>query len=804
MLIHYLKIGLRNLQKRKGYTLINIAGLAVGIAACLVIFAFVREELRFDRFHTNLDRIYRIYSSIDRPDGMRFTANAPMPMGPTLQSEHPEVEQFVRLMDGSTTVEVGSRRFNQAVVFTDPAFFDVFTFPLVRGNERTALRGLDGIVLTETTARKLFGDDDPLGQTVTLHLTQVEDFVVTGVVADLPQASTVQFEMLVRFEKNPHYAGSADSWDNWNHQLFVQLAPNTDAADLERRLVGFSRKYLGEYLDHLNQTYGDPASGEDVFHLRLQPLRDVHFDTRMDMGQTGSLAFTIILSVVALMVLGSGCINFVNLSLGQAAARVKEVGVRKVVGATRRQLIAQFWGETTVLCTAALLLGAGLAELALPPFNAFLRRDLSLDLFTDRTTLPALLALLALTVALAASYPSLYLARFQPADVLKGQFRPGGRGLFRSGLLTFQFTLAILLILCTFVMTDQLTFLRSQDPGFEQEQIVAIPVSRQDGDRLLPLFKNRLMGEPGVVRVTGATNRPGVGPTGGIYRSIITFQHQDTEIYTHLLRVDPDYLETFGLELVEGSNFRAGQETPVPYVLINETLARRIKAEPVVGATLAGFELYGAEPVVLGVVRDFHFESLRSPVEPLLIHAGPGTSMPFFFVRITPDDVPATLRAIERHWEAIAPETPFQYSFVDEDVDRQYRAEERQIQVATTAAGLAILITCLGLFGLSVMAVSRRIKEIGIRKILGASVPGLVFLIAREFVLLVGLAFVIAAPLGYLAMDSWLQQFAYRITPSPLSFAAAGLIAFAIAAATVSYHAVRAAVANPVNALRYE
>ena len=807
MLKSYFLVALRTLRKQPGYTCINVLGLALGLACCLIIFLFVYEEYTFDAFHQKADDLYRLYNVEARPEGTRIYAGMPMPLGPALQADVAAVRHTVRVLDGGGTVQVDEARFGENILFADAAFFEVFSFPLVQGDPATALTDLQSVVLTEAQARKYFGETPALGQTLRIRIgPDFEDFLVTGVAAALPEASSIRFRMVVRFEKHPFYPQDGDNWDSFNHQVYAELMPGTDPATVETHLVDFSRTYLGDLTSHLNRLMGlDPETG-DAYQLRLQPIRAMHLDARIPEGRSSNPLFSWILGIIALMVLGSGCINFVNLSTGQAATRLKEVGVRKVVGAGRRQLMGQFWGETLLLCLLALVLGVGLAELGLPHFNAFLRRDLSLDLGGNGPLWVALPALLLLTALLAGSYPALYLTRFQPSDILKGYPQHRGKGPFRNGLIVFQFALAFLLVMSMLTMTRQLDYLRTQDPGFDQEQVVVVPVSASEqDDAFVEVYKQQLQSVAGVVGVTAASNALGQGPSGGRSTSIITFTHEDTDIPAHVVRIDPDYLATLGLGLVWGRSFSADLPGDRQAILINETLARRLAIEPGESFPLTGFSIeHGVTPTVIGVVRDFNFEALRQPIAPLVMHMDASVPFTRLFIRIRPENVPATLAAVETHWKALTPDHTFRHSFLDEDVDRQYTQEVRQIQVAGVATILAMLIACFGLLGLAVLTSVRRTKEIGVRKVLGASVAGLVLLLSKDFLRWVALAFMLAAPLAWFNMDLWLSQFAYQIEMSWQTFLTAGLSVLLVAVLTVSYQAVKAALANPVKSLRYE
>jgi ABC-type antimicrobial peptide transport system permease subunit len=549
----------------------------------------------------------------------------------------------------------------------------------------------------------------------------------------------------------------------------------------------------------------DPETG-DAYQLLIQPIRDVHLDGRITEGRASNPIFSWVMGVIALMVLASGCINFINLSLGQAAARVKEVGVRKVMGAARLQLMGQFWSETVVLCLLALLVGIGLAELGLPYFNAFLRRDLSLDIAGSGALWAALLGLLLLTALLAGSYPALYLSRFRPVVILQGRLRQGGKGYLRKGLIVFQFVLAILLVTMMLTMNGQLHYLRDQDIGFDQEQVVVVPVSiSEQDDAFVERYRQRLQTVPGVVEVAAASNALGQAPTGGRSTSILTFTHRDADIPAHLLRIDPSYLEALDLQLAWGRNFSDALPGDRQAVLINETMARRLSIQPGDAYPLDGFTVGATDaPTVIGVVEDFNFEPLRKPIAPLVMYMDPSTPFMRLFVRIRPDEAQATLAAMEAHWKELAPDLSFNHSFLDEDVDRQYLQEVRQIQVAGVATTLAMLIACFGLLGLAVLTGAQRTKEIGVRKVLGASALGLVMLLSKDFLRLVAVAFVLAVPLAWFNLDLWLAQFAYRVDLTPGVFLLAGAAVLLVAWLTVSYQAVRAALANPVDSRRDE
>ncbi len=787
MFKNYLKIAYRNLKRNKGYAFINIAGLAVGLAVCLLMALYVRHERSYDRFHEKADRIFQVLTAFERAEQRSVLARAPVPLGETLGATFPEVERVVQLYSMNGVVRRGEKAFEEELLFATPGFFEMFSFELVRGSPATALDAPDAVVLTRETARKYFGGAGALGRRLSIRLRGTfYDFTVTGIAEAAPSTSSIRYDVLLPFGRLKSFVRSFanPNWGTLSPYIYVQLPSRAHAEVLEGKF------------SVLQEQVPESQSG---MQFRLLPLTAVHLTPGVSnpLEPTSRPAYAYILSGIALFILLIACINFTTLAVSRSARRAREVGMRKVLGAVRPQLIRQFGGEALLMSLVALLLGLALAELLLPAFSRLVDVPLSFAVWGQPVMLLVLGGLLLFVGLLAGSYPALYLSRFDPVTVLKGPFRALGKSRLTRVLVVFQFALSIFFIIGTLFMARQLDLLQTKELGFDEEQVIRFDVPFREGARLLGRYRNALADEPGVVRVSGSWEQLGGGDGVGFNRMPTT--SGTTEMKLHAFGVAPGFLETLGIELIEGRSFseaRAGGA-----VIVNEAMVRQMGWDrPLAREVSVRFTVENAP--VIGVVENFHFRSLHHALTPLVMH----TSAPLtnLYVRIAPDDVPGTLATLEAAWEETAPEIPFAFTFLDEHIEQQYRADRRWARIISYAALLAVLIACLGLFGLAAFAAERRTKEIGIRKVLGASVPSIVVLLSKDFLKLVLVAFVIAAPLAYYAMSRWLEGFAYRTELGPWIFVGAGALALVIALATVSYQAIRAALANPVEALRAE
>ena len=803
MLKNYIKIALRHLGRHRSYTVINVAGLAIGIATCLLILLYVQEEVHYDRFHDKADRIYRIVHDRALSGSEEHLATVPLALGPALRQDFPEVAGVVRLLrDEPPVIAYRDRQFTEENIFyADPALFEVFSFRFRSGSPETALADPNGIVLTETMARQYFGDEDPVGEVLTYTNWGNEyAYAVSAVLEDVPAASHVHFDALVPFEspQNLWHLMHGQDWNYSGSWTYVLLAGAQAAPAFEAKLAGFVERHVPEVL----------RTGTT---LRLQPLLDIHLHSRLagEIEANGSPLYVYVFAAVALLVLLIACINFMNLATARSAQRAREVSLRKVLGAPWSHLIRQFLGEALLLSFLAVGLAVVLVALVLPAFNGFTGKTLSLGQ-PGMAFMPAVLVGIGLVVGfVSGSYPAFFLSAFEPAAVLKGATAglPHAAPL-RKALVVFQFVISILLLVGMGVIVQQLDFMRTKDLGFDQEEVVFI---RRRAGQNIEAFKTKLLAHPKVERAVGARAVPGsvnAAPiTFNLFRAEGMEAHERKQMPA--TSVGYGYLDLFGLNLVAGRDFSPDIPTDSAEALIlNETAVRELGWQGgALGKTIDAFDMLGnfdGTGRVVGVVKDYHFESLHHPVKPLVLSTNGRGYYGNVVLRLAAGSGPDVLDFIAQTWHDVVPEAPLELFFLNADLQRLYR-QERQVQrIMGYFTGLALFIGCLGLFGLAAFTVEQRTREIGVRKVLGASVAGLVALLSKDFLKLVALAYLLAVPVAYLAMERWLEGFAYRVEVSWLLFAGAGVAAVGIALLTVSYQAVRAALADPVQALRYE
>lgn len=815
MLKNYLKIALRNLRKHKGYTFINVSGLAIGMACCALIFLLVRHEWSFDSFHEHADDIYKVVIEESQPDGgTDYRLLIPPATTPALQEAYPSIIRSTRVVAGTQDLHKGNEIFQQRLMEADSAFFTLFSFPFLAGDPVTALRDPGNMVITHEIATKLYGVQEgqfhtALGEIISIQRGEnTYDFSVSGIIENLPLNSSLQFDAMISFENYENLRIGGNDWGG-RTSTYIQLAEGEDPAALEAALPPFTEVEFADRIE-ARRSGGFIGEGANAFRLILQPLRDVHLNpvigTAYEVGPHNPL-YSYILSGIALLVLLIACINFMTLSVGRSTSRAREVGVRKVMGALRLQLMKQFWGETLVLTLFSLTLGLALAALALPVFNTLTGQELSFASLLSMEGYLGVLGLLIVVAVVAGGYPVLVLSRFQPAKVLKGEIRMRGKSYLTRGLVVVQYAISIGLIVGTLIMTQQLDYLMNKDLGYKNDQVVVVnsgQVSGNQAPRVLEYFRNELLPLEQVSHVaragysfTRGGDRNSWTDADGITRSAWNFG------------VDYDWINLMSMEIVEGRNFsRDFPADPTNSILVNEALVRKFEIENPVGHVLTNWLsfVYEESPTIIGVVKDYHFQSLHQEVQPAVMNLHPNyyITMGAILVKISPENMNASLSKIEETWNQIMPGKPFNYSFLDADIAQQYQTEDRWQSIVTYSSLFAILIACMGLFGLATLSVAKRTKEIGIRKVLGASVSGMVFLISREFAILVGLSMFAAWPLAYFGMDKWLADFAFRIDIGVGPFVLAGGAALLIALATVSYHSLKAARTDPVKSLRYE
>ncbi|MFD2933667.1 ABC transporter permease [Spirosoma flavum] len=805
MLRNYIKIAWRNLVLNKAFTAINSVGLAVGLATCLLIVLFVSHELSYDRYYAKADRIYRMIIHGQVGGKEINAAQGSVPIGPTLARDYAGVEAFTRLnQEGTFIVKHNQESFKEEhVVFADSNVFETFSIPLLKGNSKTALTEPNTIVVTETIARKYFGEHDPIGQTLTLGTRGL--FQVTGVCQDVPSNTHFHYDMFGSLRS----IQLRETWLTSSILTYIVLRPGYSADDLSAKLPELTKKYIGSEIQGLFGVslteFTRKGNGVD---FQLQPVTSIHLhsDLESEIESNSDIKYVYIFSIIAVFILLVACINFMNLSTAGSAGRAKEVGIRKVLGSVKQQLVWQFLSESVLLTFIALLVALGIVAAALPSFNQLAGKQFGFSALMSGWMLPGILLACLLIGLLAGSYPAFFLSAFKPISVLKGTIRAGFRsGWLRNTLVTTQFVVSIGMIVGTIVVYQQLHFIQNKKVGFDKDQVLILHDTYALGQKN-SAFRDELVKLSQVLDVTQA----GYIPAGPSNSSNDGFQPENGADKTTIYReknyyIDEHYLPTLGIRLAQGRNFSKAYPSDSTAIVINEAAVKRFGWKNPVGQRIwtVGNGSPGSHRLytVIGVVKDFHFESMHQHIAPLVMFSGADKYQ--MALRIRTADVPGLLKTIEQRWKTQT-DNPFSYSFLNERFNRVYQSEQRVGQLFGIFAGLTVFISCLGLFGLAMFTAQQRTKEIGVRKVLGASVASVVALLSKDFLKLVVIAIVIASPLAWYAMNRWLQDFAYKIDLDWWVFALAGFLAIAIALVTVSFQSIKAALMNPVKSLRSE
>jgi len=811
MLKHYFKIALRNMGRQKILSFINVIGLSIGLACFSLFLLYAVNEFSFDRFHKNADNIFRVYRWTEAIKGQEAEGDVymPSPLGPALKRDMPDVTNYVRFRDPwqQSLVKINGKMKSGYVSFSDPSIFSVFTFPLKYGSSN-ALSGLNNIVITKDKAKEFFGTDNAIGKVIEIKMDDgFVTFTITGVAENVPANSSIRFELLANFSYFETTGSGERGVNNWNRSsyiTYVQLRPASGLPNDAKRLASFRHTYYPDEEAELKKSGFTWTGNAPPVRFGLQPLRAGHTDTKIYGGSVDNVnpqTIWILLSIAAGVLL-IACINFTTLAIGRSARRAKEVGVRKVIGGERRQLVTQFLAEAILLTIISACLGLLFVKLLLPFFNKLSGRDLAFSFSLYPEMMWMLLSLVLLVGLLAGSYPAFILSSFKPVEVLKSKIRVNGSNFFTKALVTAQFALSIGLIISTIIILQQTQYMSSKNPGFNKENIVVIDAGDINTKKVYPLFKQALASRADITGVASADL--GLGENEGWSRSGFEYNGTHKDVYEYF--VDHDYIPVLGMKMIAGRNFdpRISDDT-LTSVIVNEALVRDFgwTLKNAVGQRIKGY-MESKAPVVIGVVKDFNFRPFREKIMPQMFHQFNDYAPYKFFVRVKPGNPAPALSAMQKTWSSLVADIPFRYSFLDESLDNFYKTERKWSSIIGWAGGISVFLACLGLFGLAALAVVNRTKEIGIRKVLGASLPVIVKLLAKDFLKLVIIALLIAAPVVWYFMSKWLQDFAYRINISWWIFLLGGFAAVSIALLTVGFHAVKAAIANPVESLRTE
>ncbi len=786
MIFNYFKLAVRIMVRQRVSSVIKLSGLALGIACCLVLFLYVQHEMSFDRFHEKADNIYRVHQVSEKEGVMDGYAGSPSPLGPMLQQEFPEIQKTVRIGVNGYKLVCEGRYFYETIFYADPEIFEVFTLPLVKGYADSAFRDPHSLLISEEISKKYFGDEDPVGKT--LHFEGWQDFKVTGVFQDLPSNSHLHFQFLGLF--TDFVKRNLESWGVSNYYTYLLVSDQFSPEEFQAKMPAFVDKYKGKENRLLYK-----------FDYRLMPMTRIHLHSQLrgELEPGTDMSTLYVFSVVALFILLIACFNYINLATAGNTVRAQEVGLRKVIGAERSQLIKQFMGESFIFTFLAFPLTLILVELILPLFNRMSGKALALAFSANGTLLLFIGGIFVFVALVSGAYPAFFISAFQPVNVLKGRFKSElSISFFRKTLVVTQFVISIVFVICTLVITNQLHYMRHKKLGFNHEQVVILPIHEPEMLMRYETIKNEFLRSPDVLAITTSS----YSPEKGTWRQNYWKEGAPENSYPMInwIAVDHDFLKTFEIVLLEGRDFsRAFPQDVKGAYLLNQSAAKDLGWEFPLGKEFTLAE----KGSIIGVVKDFHFRSLHQKIDRLVLYIYP-EGFSYFYVRIQGENVAASLQNLKRTWGRVAVRQPFEYSFMDAEYNRMYKAEMRLGKIFSYMAALAIFIACLGLFGLASFAVERRSKEIGIRKVLGSSFSGLVWLLSREFTKAVLVANIVAWPVAYVVMSSWLQNFAFRTQIQVWVFLLAAALALFIALLTLSLRLIHAARANPIDSLRYE
>ena len=808
MIKNYIKTAFRSLLKNKGFTAINVLGLALGLATCLLIVFYVFDELGYDSYNKNLDRLYRVNSDIKFGGNDKSYAVSPAPTAAALVADFPEIEQVTRFRDrGGYKVRKGTQNIQEdRMIYADPSVFKVFTLPMISGSPDNALKDPHTVVITERMAQKYFNSTDVVGRVLTFNDTA--QYKVTGVITNIPTQSHFNFDFFIAM---PTLDESRETtWFNNNFNTYILLKQGVDYKSLNAKLNEFMHKHAGPQLQAiLHLTFDKFEQGGNFFRLNLIPVKDIHLQSNREaeLAPNGSMQYIYIFSAIAIFILIIACVNFMNLSTARSANRAREVGVRKVLGSPRKYLVAQFLTESIIITLIGALIAVFTAWGLLHRFNEMAGKELEVTSQVLLWLIPALLIIVVVIGCLAGSYPAFFLSGFQPIDVLKGKLAMGFKGgNLRSFLVVFQFAISIFLIIGTLVIYNQLKYIQNKDIGYNRDHVLVVQNVSTLGEQA-KTFKQEIKQIAGVqnATLTGALPTGGYGNSSSLFKSPVPDQKE--AILPQFWPVDIDYIPTMGIKMTAGRNFSASMLTDSAAIIINESAAKLLGF-----ANPTDHDLYKPQDNqlkvmkryhIIGVMKDFNFKSLRDNITPMIFHLE--NDKGDLSIRFNSANIPGLLSQVKDRWKELSPNQAFDYSFMDKDFDALYRSEQRIGTIFIAFTSLAILIACLGLFGLAAYATEQRTKEIGIRKILGADISTIVNMLSKDFIKLVLVAIVIASPLAWLAMQKWfLQSYAYYQNIPWWIIAVAGIGAIVIAFVTVSFQAIKAALTNPVKSLRSE
>jgi putative ABC transport system permease protein len=803
MFKNYFNIAVRQSMRYKTYTIINILGLAVGVTCCLLIMLFVKSEFSYDHFNSKSDRIFRVWQD-EKYNGENFiNVVTPIPAGPAIQNNFPEVESMCRIYTTNTLVKLGNNSFNENITMADSTLFTMFDFKLLQGTRNNPFPTSNSTVITPEIAKKYFGTTNAVGQHFEMQLgDEKEWFTVAGIAEPAPEESSIKYDILISFanDKIVFRSGMLHSWFNIFNETYVLLRKDANAGNLQKNFPSMLKQQLGN--DY----------GTEQFDMYLQPLTDIHLNDSLPTGiaSVSNPKYSYILGAIGVMILLVACINFITLSIGRSTTRALEVGVRKALGAERKQLIRQFWGEALFVTMISVVIALAAAYFLLQPFNGLINRNLIFQF--DPLFILFCILLIAVIALIAGVYPAIILSGFNPVEVLKGKLSlKNNTGFFRKALIVGQFAASIVMIICTMIIGEQVNYLQNKDLGYNKDHIIIVPTNkkRADGYALAQLYKNELLKYPQVQSVSASTFSFEETPWANLgytdkNKQYHSFQYNE---------IDASFIQTMQIPILMGRSFQPNNSADTNNsIIVNEAFVKEYGISDPIGKKFGNYSQQ-----IIGVMKNFNYESLHSDIKPLVLSlkfdtiarqsenvSFANSPQPRISIRMKAGNLQTEINTLKKAWQVVAPNQDFEYHFLDEKLASAYEQELKSAVVVKIASALSIFIACMGLFGLTILTVNRRTKEIGIRKILGANAFQLVQLLSKDFLMLIIIAVLIAFPLAWWAMQSWLSDFPYRVSISWWAFAVAGIASMVVAFATISTQALKAANANPVKSLRTE
>jgi len=806
MFKNYLLLALRNMRKNKLHTFINIGGMTVAFACSIFILLLVYRHFSYDDFEVNRNHIYKVYSYNVGPNGEETGTGMAYPLTSALKKESIGVEKATSITHRGRLVRYGDKTLDMSTTMVDPDFLKMFTFPVVKGNAQNPLSNVSDAVLTKKSADKLFGIENPVGKLIEVKLAgEWHRLIVSAVVKDFPENSSIKFSLLARTELDPDYATISNSWDNQTHVEYVQLKDNVTQQQAESRLRLLSKKYRPEDAAAEKKNGNIADKNGDYHSFRLLPLTEEHFSRGLSNSGSVSKAFLYVLILISCVILLIASFNFVNLNVGLAFTRTKEIGIRKCLGAGKKQIWLQVWGESFIMVFAAMLMAIVIVALLIKNFSSTFDNTMDAALLFNPTLIAILFILMFVVSFIASGYPSSVIAKLKTVEILKGKITAKRPGALRNALIVTQFVIAITLMCCTIIIFQQFDYLRSAPLGYNTTSLISIPIKNDDdGRRVVTQMRTRLATQASVISVTGSDVNLGIGADRSSSTMLTCFTYEDKSICGQVFTADYDFLKTLDIKPISGHDFSMSYSADTNTTII----ATQSYADQFGKNTVAGFSYYddSTKPkiTIAGVIPDIRLKSFNEEQKPLFIYLGKNKGMSYVWIRVNTGNPAATMNFIKKTYASVEPGVEFNGSYVNENIDRMYHDEQIMANLFTVAACIAIILSCMGLFGIASIVIRQRVKEIGVRKVLGASVNGIIALVSKEFIKPVLISLVIAIPLAWLAMNKWLQNYALRVTIEWWVFILAGVAAIVITACTISFQSIKAAIANPVKSLRTE